>query len=116
MQTRMVMLLGHVTKESRQSLGPGTIFFPTEDLRKNMNQNTKKSDREMLQWSSTPAGVGSKSRLDATVLKEMYGDFSDFKKSYDFLMKLELNVPYLLVVVSCQVSCVDLKSLRPYQG
>ena len=49
MQTRMVMLLGHVTKESRQSLGPGTIFFPTEDLRKNMNQNTKKSDKEMLQ-------------------------------------------------------------------
>ena len=49
MQTRMVMLLGHVTKESRQSLGPGTIFFPTEDLRKNMNQNTKKTDKEMLQ-------------------------------------------------------------------
>ena len=46
MQTRMVMLLGHVTKES---LGPGTIFFPTEDLRKNMNQNTKKTDKEMLQ-------------------------------------------------------------------
>ena len=39
----------HVTKESRQSVGPGTIFFPTEDLRKNMNQNTKKTDKEMLQ-------------------------------------------------------------------
>ena len=44
--------------------------------------------------------------------KEMYGDFSDFKKSYDFLMKFEINVPYLLVVVSCQVSCVDLKPLQ----
>ena len=49
MQTRMVMPLGHVTKESRQSLGPGTIFFSTEDLRKDMNQNTKKIDKEMLQ-------------------------------------------------------------------
>ena len=48
--------------------------------------------------------------------KEMYGDFSDFKKSYDFLMKFEINVPYLLVVVSCQVSCVDLKPLRPISG
>ena len=36
-------------------------------------------------------------------------DFSDFKKSYDFLMKLEIDAPYLLVVVSC----VDLKPLRP---
>ena len=108
-----------------------------------MNQNTKKSDKEMLQWSSTPGGVGSKSGLDATsrqaeqrrtdkitgnpsygvvwgVLtqdyKEMYGDFSDFKKSYDFLMKLEINVPYLLVVVSCQVPCVDLKPLPPVSG
>ena len=34
-------------------------------------------------------------------------DFSDFKKSYDFLMKLEIDAPYLLVVVSC----VDLKPL-----
>ena len=41
--------------------------------------------------------------------KEMYVDFSDFKKSYDFLMKLEIDAPYLLVVVSC----VDLKLLRP---
>ena len=39
----------------------------------------------------------------------MYVDFSDFKKSYDFLMKLEIDAPYLLVVVSC----VDLKPLRP---
>ena len=41
--------------------------------------------------------------------KEMYVDFSDFKKSYDFLMKLEIDAPYLLVVVSC----VDLKPLGP---
>ena len=27
-------------------------------------------------------------------------------------MKFEINVPYLLVVVSCQVSCVDLKPLQ----
>ena len=43
--------------------------------------------------------------------KEKYGDFGDFKKSHDFLMKLKIKFPCLLVV-SC-VSCVDLKPLRP---
>ena len=31
-------------------------------------------------------------------------------------MKLEINVPFLLVVVSCQVSYVDLKPLRQVWG
>ena len=50
-------------KESRQSLGLGTIFFPTEDLRKNMNQNTKKTIKEMLQSHEALLQEGSGASL-----------------------------------------------------
>ena len=47
----------------------------------------------------------------ATDYKEMYWDFNDLGKSYDLIMKLEINVLYLQIVVSC-VPCVSLKPLR----
>ena len=69
MLPRMAMLLGHVTKESHQSPGPGTIFFHTEDLRKNMNQNTKKTDKEMLQSHEALLQEGSREKVRATLTK-----------------------------------------------
>ena len=42
----------------------------------------------------------------------MYWDFNDLGKSNDLIMKLEINVLYLYIVVSC-VPCVNLMLLRP---
>ena len=56
------------------------------------------------------AGLGSSCCITQDY-KKMYWDFNDLGKSND-LMKLEINVLYLYIVVSC-VPCVNLMPLRP---
>ena len=63
------------------------------------------------QAAQAEGGLGSSCCITQDY-KEMYWDFNDLGKSNDLIMKLEINVLYLYIVVSC-VPCVNLMPLRP---
>ena len=58
------------------------------------------------QAAQAQGGLGSSCFITQDY-KEMYGDCNDLGKSYDLIMKLEINVLYLQIVVSCVPSCVN---------
>ena len=52
------------------------------------------------QAAQAEGGLGSSCCITQDY-KEMYWDFNDLGKSNDLIMKLEINVLYLYIVVSC---------------